>query len=226
MPPLTIVSASRLNEQEFFVKSALGRSLATTYSRFQLNLKIFFNNTKSLSARYNEAIRAGDADEFLLFVHDDILVIDFFWADKIAWGLQKFHIVGLAGNRRRVPRQPGWLFVDDKFTVDDSSNLSGMIGHGRQFPCRLDFFGPVWQECKLLDGVFIAATKSVLRQQQIEFDERFDFHFYDLDFCRQAEAKNLVMGTIPLSIIHESAGAFGTPPWKAGYEKYLQKWKE
>jgi hypothetical protein len=32
------------------------------------------------------------------------------------------------------------------------------------------------------------------------------------------------MGTIPLSIIHESGGSFGSEDWKQSYQKYLEKW--
>jgi hypothetical protein len=33
------------------------------------------------------------------------------------------------------------------------------------------------------------------------------------------------MGTIGLSVSHESAGNFGTPEWKDAYLKYLDKWR-
>jgi hypothetical protein len=78
---------------------------------------------------------------------------------------------------------------------------------------------------KLLDGVLLAAHSETLISKNLRFDERFDFHFYDLDFCRQAEAKHLRLGTWPLSLIHESAGQFGSPAWREAYAKYLDKWK-
>ena len=53
-------------------------------------------------------------------------------------------------------------------------------------------------ECKLLDGVFLAAHSAVLLQQRLLFDEIFDFHFYDLDLCRQAERQGVRMGTAPI----------------------------
>lgn len=57
------------------------------------------------------------------------------------------------------------------------------------------------QECKLLDGVLLAARVKTLRD--LFFDERFKFDFYDPDSCRQAERKNRKLGTVPLSIAHE-----------------------
>src|SRR5271169_16128 len=200
MQPITIVSATRRNESDFHAKSFLGLSLSQ-YKDYPIKSKIFFNNSRGLSACYNDAIReANDAEEILVFVHDDVLIVDFFWMEKIHSGFTKFDILGLAGNRRRVPRQPSWAFVDDKFTWDNITNLSGIVGHGHRFPCHLSKYGPPWQECKLLDGVLLVTKKGTVAKEHISFDERFDFHFYDVDFCRQAELQNLRMGTIPLGV--------------------------
>ena len=131
----------------------------------------------------------------------------------------------MAGNKRRVPKQPSWAFIDDKLTWDGSENLSGFVGHGKGIPdYRLSIFGQPCQEVKLLDGLFIACYSKTLLSNNIRFDECFDFHFYDLDLCRQAEKKGLKMGTWPISVVHESGGAFGNKAWKAGYSKYLEKW--
>lgn len=132
----------------------------------------------------------------------------------------------MAGNKRRVNGQPSWAFVDQKLKWDDQENLSGIVGHGAGFPpSSLDIFGPPFQEVKLLDGVLFAAFSETLIKNHIRFDEKFKFHFYDLDFCRQAEIRGVTMGTIPLSLIHESGGSFGSDDWKLSYQNYLQKWK-
>jgi GT2 family glycosyltransferase len=78
---------------------------------------------------------------------------------------------------------------------------------------------------KLLDGFFLAVRSETLLSKGIRFDETFDFHFYDMDFCRQAEEHGLRMGTWTLSAVHESGGSFGTSAWQQGYQKYLDKWK-
>jgi GT2 family glycosyltransferase len=90
----------------------------------------------------------------------------------------------------------------------------------------VSYFGPSGVECKLLDGLMLVADSTRLVEAGVRFDEQFDFHFYDMDFCRQAELKGLRMGTWPISVVHESAGAFNTPPWRAGYERYLRKYGE
>jgi hypothetical protein len=220
------VCATRGSNQDFFTKTPLGRSLAIYRAPFA-EVTLFDNNTTGLPALYNEAIRDAISDPaILIFIHDDVHVCDFFWHLHILNGLQAFDIIGLAGNRRRVPNQPTWGYIDDKFTWDDSGNLSGVVAHGSGFPpANLSCYGPPAQEVKLLDGVLLAVRSETLLANKIEFDERFDFHFYDMDFCRQAEAKRLRMGTWSLSVIHESVGKAGTPSWREGYARYLAKWK-
>jgi GT2 family glycosyltransferase len=85
-------------------------------------------------------------------------------------------------------------------------------------------FGPSGVEVKLLDGLLLAADSATLIGNGLRFDEQFAFHFYDMDFCRQAELKGLRMGTWPLSVVHESGGAFGSQGWRDGYERYLRKY--
>ena len=76
-----------------------------------------------------------------------------------------------------------------------------------------------------MDGLLLAVDSQVLKKAGLRFDERFSFHFYDLDFCRQAEIKHLKMGTIPLSVVHLSGGNMDQV-WRNTYDEYLKKWGE
>ena len=160
-----------------------------------------------------------------MFVHDDVWIDDYFIAQRVAEGLDAFDVIGVAGNRRRVDGQPAWLFVDERLNWDDRSNLSGSVAHGVNPFGPVSSFGPAPVECELLDGVFIAARRSTLRQKGVSFDPRFDFHFYDMDFCRRARACGLRLGTWPICLTHQSGGAFGTPAWREKYAAYVDKWE-
>jgi hypothetical protein len=125
-----------------------------------------------------------------------------------------------------VPNQSAWNTIDGNGTWDERQYLSGVIVHGPEFPPKnLWIFGPPSQEVKLLDGLLIAAQSETLLANGVGFDERFDFHFYDMDFCRQAESRQLRMGTWTLSLMHMSLGDAGSPSWRRGYSIYLDKWK-
>lgn len=223
-----LVCATRHSEEAFAADAALGRSLRLYQSYRFLSLRLFPSNVEGLPRVYNRAIREAASDPaVLVFVHDDVHLCDFCWPLHLLDDLKGFDIVGLAGNRRRVSRQPAWAFVDQEFKWDEPANLSGVVGHGRSFPPpNLSVYGLPRQEVKLLDGVFLAVHSETLLAKRVEFDERFDFHFYDMDFCRTAEQRSLRMGTCTVSAIHESGGSYGSAAWHAGYQRYLEKWSE
>ena len=72
--------------------------------------------------------------------------------------------------------------------------------------------------------VLLSARVETLSSRHVLFDENFDFHFYDLDLCRQAEQRGLRMGTWPLPIIHESGGDMHDSAWRSAYSRYIDKW--
>jgi len=221
---IEIVSATRLAESEFWNKSALGISLRRLADS-RLAPRVVFENRLGLPDVFNARIDAQENDDVLIFVHDDVWIDDFFLADRVTGGLDEFDVIGIAGNRRRVPRQPAWAFMDAKFTWDAKSNLSGRIAHGTHPFGEISVFGDVPAECELLDGVFLAARRSRLKDAHVRFDPRFDFHFYDMDFCRSARKNGLRLGTWPVCLTHQSGGAFGSPGWCDKHRLYLEKWE-
>lgn len=230
---IRLVCATRQASADFFARSALGRSLPhyKTFPRGQpIELRLFPANSASLGAAYNAAIEEARADPaVLVFLHDDVLLNDFYWTSHLLEGLQHFDIVGLAGNRRCAPGQASWMFLDDRFLVrDDDRHLSGVLGHGVSFPdlIELSVYGPPGQQVQVLDGVFLAARSESLQRSGLRFDPRFAFHFYDMDFCRQASARGLRMGTWAISAIHGSPGRLGSPEWRRAYRDYLAKYGE
>lgn len=227
-PKVRIVCATRVSAEAFKTETALGRSLAVGFADLPyLELALTPENRQGLPAVYNAALRKALRDPaILVFVHDDVMLFDYYWPEELFVGLQQFDIVGLVGNRRRLPRQPSACFKDEAWTQDDFGHMSGYVAYGPEIPGRVTRFGPVGLECKLLDGMFLAAHSEVLLRHGVWFDEDFDFHLYDLDFCRLAEAKGLRMGTVPISIQHMSAGALATPAWSANFDRYLAKWGE
>jgi len=220
-----LVVATRESESGFYTSTATGRSIQA-FGRGPFELHLFVNNKEGLPKVYNKVIeQIEDPETLLVFAHDDLHLLDYFWHMRLHEAAQRFHVVGLAGNKRRVPGQPSWAFTDASFSWDAAENLSGVVGHGTGFPpTNLSVFGPPRQAVKLLDGLLLAVFAKTLQQYQLAFDERFDFHFYDMDFCRQVEAKGLTCGTVDLPLIHESGGSFNTDAWRAAYQTYLAKW--
>lgn len=223
---IEVVSATRLSSTEFWRSAALGISLRRLAHDTRLVAHIAFENQCGLPEVFNARINAGEGGEILVFIHDDVWIDDYFLADRVIDGLKTFDVIGVAGNRRRVPHQPAWAFIDDKLTWDAEINLSGSIAHGSDPFGSISVFGAAPAECEFLDGVFLAASKSRLRAAKVQFDPRFDFDFYDMDFCRSARRAGLRLGTWPICLTHQSGGAFGTVRWAEKHRLYEQKWQE
>lgn len=218
-----IVAATRLTEAEFSQKSLLGRTLRNWP---QCQTKIFFENSRGLSEIYNETIATARKNDILIFVHDDVWIeqADFF--DQIRAGLKQFDILGIAGNTRRSAQQYAWLFRSargSEFELD-RDHLSGAVLSGNLRRPTKNIYGPTPAACELLDGVLLVARAGVLKGRGVQFDDRFLFDFYDLDFCRTCRSHGLKLGTWPLEIFHLSPGVFGSTKWRAAKEVYMNKW--
>jgi len=222
--PIRVICATKKTLNQF-KHTNTGNSLISMCVVTNTELKLFSENTFGLSEMYNIAIEeAIDSPAILAFIHDDVLVTDFFWGDRIRNSLKSFDIVGVVGNQRRIEKQPGWILKDLEGNIDSNENLSGCIGQGDFFPPKkLDYFGPSNLECKLLDGVFLAAPSEVFHTHGLRFDPQFKFHFYDMDFCRSAESLGLKMGTCDISLVHQSYGQLNQD-WRQSYDLYLKKW--
>ena len=219
-----IVSATRRPQSDFSSQTALGRSLDRLAHDGRLKVLIATSNSRGLPLVYNEMLDQASDNSVLVFMHDDLWIDDYYMIQRVLEGLEQFDIIGLAGNRRRAAHQPAWHYVNMQFQWDDPENLSGVISHGPHPGGKVQYYGSAPAACELLDGVFLAAKKSTLMEHNVRFDPRFDFHFYDMDFCRTARQNGLRLGTWPICMTHQGAGVFGTPEWRRNHETYIAKW--
>jgi hypothetical protein len=220
-----VVIATRYDEKNFWSKSPAAITLPKSEL---LRVEVAYNNKEGLSKVYNTHIEKHHDADVYIFIHDDVWIKDNLFLSKIIHALTTdYDIVGVAGNTRISPKQPAWLFKEyrDENFILDHDYLSGSVSHGTIYTSHTSYYGPAPKQCELLDGVFLACSGDGIRKNQILFDEQFGFHFYDLDFCRSAAKKGLLIGTWPIDLIHESGGAFGSLDWKDAYLKYLGKWK-
>jgi protein O-GlcNAc transferase len=224
---LLIISATKYSESEFWTQSALGLSLhrhLKQESRFKV--KITFDSMRSLPEVFNEVIEQAEEDAVLIFTRDDVWLDEANLADKVLDGLTHFDVVGVAGNRRRLPNQPSWAFLDSQFNWDNSENLSGRIARGAQAFGEVEFFGESPAKCELLDGVFLATKKSTLIENELRFDGQFSHDFYDMDFCRSASAAGLKLGTWLINLTQQRTTIIGNAQWREKYQDYLNKWEQ
>lgn len=231
---LTFVTATRLSSAEFESSSPLSASLKRVGQATPLRLRLFPENTQSLAHAYNAAIEACGPDELLVFVHDDVFIDDWLAGARLREAAARFDVVGVAGNQRRQPGQETWYMqpgeqVGDKrlAKVLDHGHLSGAVAHGEGANASITLYGASPRPVQFLDGLLLAAQGMRLRRSGVRFDPAFDFHFYDLDFCRSARKAGLTLGTWPLSVTHRSSGdSVRSEAWQRACQVYLRKWGE
>lgn len=220
--PIEVVSATRLSRADFMERSALGLSLQRLADP-RITASIAFQNRAGLPAVYNHRLTLSQA-EVLLFIHDDVWIDDLFLVDRLLEAIDQFDVVGVAGNVNVSSDHVAWAFIHDTLAHDDPANLRGAIAHGHEPFGHVSRFGVSPSPCRLLDGVFLGASVASLRRSCAHFDEQFSFHFYDMDFCREAHERGLRIGTWPISVTHQSAGNFRNDAWREACERYRRKW--
>lgn len=237
-----VVCATRHTTAEFWAHTLLGQSLIRMPENLRPELALKFENVgkhcEGLPRLYNRAIDETPDDRILLFAHDDVFVHDVFLQQRLNDALLNADLVGLAGSRSAEPDQPSWGLAFDSNLEPTGwqakAELHGVVSHTLQanilehgstpFP-MLSCYGPTPGRCDLMDGLFLAARAETLKVTGLRFDERFNFHLYDIDFCRQARKLHLDLTTWPILVTHASGGNFCTPDWKAAARKYLEKWQ-
>ena len=91
------------------------RSLARAEAFSPFVLAAAYENQRPLADAYNRAIdTVGAATTSSSFVHDDVWVDDWQVAQRLRDALAAYDVVGVAGNRRRAPRQASWVFDGDQ----------------------------------------------------------------------------------------------------------------
>jgi GT2 family glycosyltransferase len=218
---IEIVSATRCNTEEF-QQTPLAQSLVRLSHDPRLVFYAALSNSAGLPEIYNLRIQQS-ANDILVFVHDDVWIEDCFLADRVIDGLKVYDVIGVAGNTRLIDSHVAWYLKEGEW---DFPHLSGSVAHGATPFSRISRYGDSPRNCELLDGVLLAARRSVLREKNLSFDTRFSFHFYDLDFCRTVRQSGLSMGTWPIAITHKSVGTFGSAQWKQALKIYKAKWPE
>lgn len=231
-PPLIFVTATRSPRSQFESNSPLSRSLLRVGALTPLKLRLFDNNRKALGECYNQAIDESPDNACLVFVHDDVYIDDWMAGARVIEALQRFDIVGVAGNTRCQVGQLTWYLEPGheiagqrQAGVFDHPHLRGAISHGAQGSAEMTCYGPAPAAVELIDGVFMAARVDRLRQTGVRFDPALGFHFYDLDLCRAARKSGLRIGVWPIAITHHSrGGSVQSKQWQQSRLRYLEKY--
>lgn len=182
---------------------------------------IIYNNKKGLPWNYNAFINERNKDKKIIFIHDDVLIEDLFFEEKIALAFEKYDIVGLAGAKtcNLQSPMPAWHLMAPR------EQLVGEVTHSKDKNSWTTCFGPTDSRALILDGLFLAVNVSKLLETETKFDEDFDFHHYDITFCLTANKNKLKMGVYPIKVTHFGMGdSMMSDAWKQSAEKFKLKY--
>ena len=170
MRPVKIFSLTRKTESEFKTGSYLAKSLENLDIKPVLEV-VFENdgeNALGLSEFYNQAIlEKSSPEDILLFIHDDVYIHQKNLVEAVNRAIERFNIVGVAGNKSPDFRQPSWCLRFDKDLKSTGwqvlTNLTGSVSHGSFEKPELVNYGESPARCKLLDGLFLAIDAEIGR---------------------------------------------------------------
>ena len=165
---------------------------------------IGIHDARSLAEGYNRGLRRARGN-IIIFSHDDVLILDPDFGQKISHRLRNFDILGFAGTRRIVSEY--WWHAG----LPWSSGAVAMPFEGKKL--FLNHWNPepwpVVDGIQGIDGLCIIARREVA--EEIGFDEAtFDgFHLYDLDFSFSAWRTGKKLGVCcDIPVIHASIGSY------------------
>ena len=216
------IVATPKSREDFEKKSQMAFFLdkMTTIKNTQYN--IIFDNKEGLPKIYNQFITEKYKDKKMIFVHDDVIIDDLFWEEKLAIAFEKYDIVGLAGSKKcnLASSVPAWHLMCNR------EDMVGEVAHSKDKKSWTTIFGPTDSRALILDGLFIAVNVKRLLETNTKFDENFTFHHYDISFCLRANQNRLKMGVYPIKVTHFGLGdSMRTLEWNESASKFKTLYK-
>lgn len=216
---LKIVVATQAKAEEEFLKTRpIAPSLEHLYRSCHIDFNLHTNNTVGLSTLYNTHLKdPANIDKTLVFVHDDVYIEDLFFEQKLL--VSPYAITGVAGTRQ-------FDFSQLKLAwhlASKSEDYVGECAHCKDDKVWTTVFGPTPSRALIIDGLLISVKVRDVVDREVEFDERFDWHFYDIAFCLRANDKQVTTGVVPLRVVHYGLGdSMLTPEWEKSNELFRQ----
>lgn len=234
MKQILLVTATKSKTLEEFKQRPLAKSLEILSDiRYPddtlFDFEIVKDNQVGLSEVYNRYLNEKNKDKIVLFVHDDLEIHDLQLVEKL--NESPWDITGLAGAATFEFKDKNLWHVCSK-RESQSGSVSHPLCWQENNQLKVDTskqitttFGPWPNRCLVLDGLFLAVNVERALETEWRFDERHDWHHYDISSCLTANEKKLKMGTWPIYALHHGLGnSFMTPEWERSNETFKKNW--
>lgn len=189
----------------------------------KVNLCSKQENKTSLPKVYDAWLKENDG--IVIFAHDDLLIRDKKWLDKLNKALEAYDVVGLAGASQAVIKPPClWHIMCPRDTY--RGTVTHVATNGKDtFVTNFGKQGRVL----ILDGIFLAFNSKKIKEAGAYFDTTNPCvaHFYDIDFSLTCNKHKLKLGTVDIDTVHFSPGLKKyTEEWYAGQAWFMQKYND
>jgi len=217
MNKLLIVTCTKAKTDKEFEQRPIFLSLKKQYDlNTNTDIHVFKDNQRGLSECYNDIIKdPSNIDKTVLFVHDDVVLEDLFLYEKLI--NSPYSITGLAGAKsfNKQADKLAWHLCAPK------QDFVGEVAHIKDDNIWTTVFGQSKSRALIIDGLFISVKVKDLTEKNLEFDNNFSFHFYDIAFCLKANEKKVTVGVFPIRAIHYWLGdSMLTPHWEETNKKF------
>jgi len=203
MKQVLLVTATKAKTEEEFRKRPIYKSLQKYYdfySREEFDFDVVKDNKEGLSTVYNRYITDDNCDKIVLFVHDDLILDTLFLVEHL--NKSPYTVTGLAGSTAINLQEDkcAWHLMSKR------EHLRGEVKHIRDGKIWTTVFGDTTGVVTVLDGLFFAVNVEQILTTPARFNEKFNFHHYDLAFCMECQKHNVSMGVLPINVIHFGLG--------------------
>lgn len=192
-----------------------------------IELSITTNNTEiGLSEYYNTCIKKYKDSDIIVFIHDDVDIINTDLKYQLELAHRHYDVVGVAGCLNpKIIDQNLWHWMGGG--RENTANLRGAAGHPiSDNSFYITSFGPTPSRVVIIDGVLMSVNVKKLIASGSRFDEQFKFHHYDIDFSLTCNKNKLRIGVWPILINHRSPGLKSfNEKFDESNTRFLNKWK-
>lgn len=191
------------------------------------------DKNENIFKKYNAGIQALyqynlKDDDIIIFVHEDVGIIDPFFMQKVESIFNQKKDIGLLGIAGAVEftEAGGWW-------MNRPENLRGHLIQGKEGGGPGDGFhlvkGPVgyFDDLVCIDGCIMMTTGKIIKEciifDDITFPDGNDM--YDIDYCFNVLEHGYKIATADILVYHKSSGlGVMTDSWKINKDKLIAKW--
>jgi hypothetical protein len=180
---------------------------------------IFVKYNQCITALINEGLKN---DDIVLFVHEDVKLLDPNFVSKLELMFSEKKDVGLVGVVGVTELSENCRWWDNK-----PDKLKGHIiqENGQQAYHMVKGMVGYSDDLVAVDGLCFAVRADLLLGG-LRFDDTFKgFHFYDLDICCQILSMGHKIAIADILVLHKSIGDISkSEGWMENKDKFFKKW--